>query len=208
MKKKVMFSIWILTLVFYFYAESSKVFAQEPATAAPIPPPKTVTSSSQETLDVVFGAFKSYRHSSGWFSMSVPENWTISEKSVEGEYIISITDPTENAAFVGRVWSSPDNMTEDELETILTTFLNDSLSDFLNFKLGIPTQIDGKAKINFKYDSVIEAKTYPMIGESFIEQNGGIVGLTNFILPKDQSVKKRDLINKMINSIKINPRNL
>ncbi|CAN5685916.1 hypothetical protein BH20ACI4_BH20ACI4_17110 [soil metagenome] len=207
MKKNVMFSIWVLALVFYFCADSSKVFSQEPATGAPVPPPKPVTSSSQKTLDVVFGAFKSYRHSSGWFSMSVPENWTISEKSVEGEYIISVTDPTENAAFVGRVWSSPDNMTEDELETVLTMFLNESLSDFLNFKLGIPTQIDGKVGINFKYDSVIEAKTYPMIGESFIEQNGRIIGLTNFILPKDQSVKKRDLINKMINSIKINPRN-
>lgn len=203
MKKNVMLSIWALTIVFYFCAESPGVFAQEPATGAPLPPPKTAPPSKQETLDIVFGAFKTYRHPSGWFSMSVPENWTITEKSVEDEYIISIMDPTENAAFVGRVWSSQDTMTADVLEDILTVFLNDSLGDFKNFTLGDPIQKSGKVGITFKYDSVVDGKSYPMIGESFIEQNGRIFGLTNFILPKDQYDKKKDAVNKMINSIKI-----
>lgn len=208
MKKNVMHSICVLATAFCFFALSHVVYGQEPAAGEPVTPPKTQRKFKQETLEIVFGAFKNYAHPSGWFSMSVPENWIITENSVEDEYIISITDPTENAAFVSRVWSSQDQLTADVLENILTTFLNDSLSDFKNFSLGNPTRTNGRIGISFKYDSVIDNDSYPMIGESFIEQNGRIVGLTNIIIPKDQSVKKRDLVNKLINSIKINPKNL
>lgn len=207
MKKNIMLSIWALTMVFYFFAGSTEVFAQSPAAGSPKPGTTTPPPAKQETLEIVFGAFKNYKHPSGWFTMSVPENWKITEKSNDGEYIISILDPTENAAFVGRVWSSSTKLIEDDLEFILTTFLNDNLSDFDNFKLGIPTRTNGKVSINFTYDSVMDKKTYPMIGESFIEQNGQVVGLTNFIIPKDQSVRKKALVNRMINSIKINPGN-
>ncbi len=63
MKKNLMLSIWALTIVFYFCAESPGVFAQEPATGAPLPPPKTAPPSKQETLDIVFGAFKTLQAS-------------------------------------------------------------------------------------------------------------------------------------------------
>lgn len=207
MKKNLLFLIGAFTLVFYFFANASEVFAQSPAAGSPKPGATAPPPVKQETQEIVFGAFKNYRHSSGWFSMSVPENWNITDKSNDDEYIISILDPSENAAFIGRIWSSTTKLSDDDLEYILTTFLNDNLSDFDNFKLGSPVKTNGKVSINFTYDSVMDKKIYPMIGESFIEQNGQVVGLTNFILPKDQSVRKKALVNRMINSITINPGN-
>lgn len=206
MKNNVMLSIRALTIVFCLFAIFSGVYAQEPATGAPMPTTKTQPPTTLETLEVVFGTFKNYRHSSGWFSMSVPENWTISEKNVEGEYVISVTDPTENGAFVARVWSSEDQYTDDELGNLLKLFLNDSLSDFLNFKLGNAAQKNGsRVGINFTFDSEIDEGTFPMVGDSFIEQKGRIVGLSNLIMPKDQYNRKKDAVNRMLNSIKINP---
>ncbi len=202
-----MLSICALTMVLYFYAGSSVVYGQEPAAGSPKTPAKTATPTKQETQEVVFGTFKNYKHSSGWFSMSAPENWTINETSIEGEYIISIIDPTENGAFVARVWSSQDRMTEDELSSLLKKFLNYNLSDFPNFKLGDSTQKNKRVGIRFTYDSIIDEKSYPMIGDSFIEQKESIVGLSNLMIPKDQYDKKINVINKMMNSININPGN-
>lgn len=201
MKKNVMLPIRAITIVFCLFAVFSGIYAQGSAGDAPKPQSPT----TEETLEVVFGTFKNYKHSSGWFSMNVPENWTISEKSVEGEYIISVTDPTENAAYVVRVWSSQEQMSDVELEDLLKLFLNDSLSSFLNFKLGNAAQKNGRVAINFTYDSEINEKSYPMVGDSFIAQNGSIVGVWNLLMPKEQYNKKKNVVNKMLDSIKITP---
>lgn len=211
MKKNVMLPIWILTIAFCFYVESPVVSAQDHGTTTPKPtqtkpPTQTETTTTPETQEVVFGAFKSYTHSSGWFSMSVPGNWTINDKSVENELIISLADPTGNAVFIVRVWLRQSRMTEDEMTSLLRKFLTDRMSDFQNFSMGDPkTQKDGSIGMYFKYDAVVNMKAYPMYGDTFIEQKGRMVGLSSFIMPKDQYDKKKDDTYKMINSVRINP---
>ena len=208
MKKRMSSPLCIFMFVLCVCAGWTASSAQDhgvPTKPVETKPQPQQTSPTQETKEIIFGEFKNYAHSSGWFSMSVPNNWTVADKSNGSELIITIMDPTENAVLVIRVWTRQTQMTQEEKDNILKGFLNNTMSKFLNFTMGEPKiQADGSTGIFFKYDSVVENKSYPMYGNSFIDQKGNLVGLINLIIPEDQYNKKKDSALKFINSFSLN----
>lgn len=164
------------------------------------------TSPPEKTRDIVFGEFKPYTHATRWFSMIVPANWTVKEKTVDSEVIVSLIDPTENGVFVIRVWKSETRMTEKQKADAVKLFLDETMSKFPKFSKTEPkAQGDGVVTASFVYDSVVQNKTFPMSGYTSIVDKGNLAGFINLILPTDQHAQKIESARKMISSFRLDP---
>jgi tetratricopeptide (TPR) repeat protein len=165
--------------------------------------PATPASNSR-TQEVEFGTPRVYDHKSGWFSMSIPENWKVTDKSSADEVIVSLADPTENAIVVVRVYSPNRGSTQSELGESLRAFVNDRMSSFDGFSAGdLRSQKDGSIGLSFKYNQPLEGKNYQMYGDAFIEQHNGLVGILALVMPQDQyDTKKKDAYD-LLNSFRV-----
>lgn len=161
--------------------------------------------SQEQTKDVVFGPFKAYNHRSGWFTMDLPTNWSIKDASKNNEVILSISDPSVNAALSVHVWEQSTPL-EGGPAKYLKDYLNQTLSSFKNFSQGEPKiQKDGSTGIYFKWDEPISSGTVRMWGDAFIEQRGGLVGMVVFLIPEEQYQKKKDQAYRLVNSFGLTP---
>ena len=166
--------------------------------------PSSSTSSSSRTQEIMFGAPRLYEHKSGWFSLSIPENWKVEDKSSESEAIVSLYDPTQNAIVVVRVYSPARGHTQAELGDLLKTFVNERMSSFDGYNAGdLRTQKDGSIGLAFKYNQVLEGKNFPMFGDAFIEQHNGLVGILALVMPKDQYDAKQKEAYELLNSFRV-----
>ena len=158
----------------------------------------------QKTQEIVFGPVRTYDHKSGWFSLTVPGNWNVSDKSAEGEVIVSIVDPTENGVIVVRVYQPSRGYTQAALGDLLKGFLNESMGSFDGFSMGeAKSQRDGSLGFYFKYNSVVEGVTYKMSGDAFIEQHNGLIGVLTLIMPQEQYEAKQKAANEVVNSFRV-----
>lgn len=164
----------------------------------------TPSPSSGRTQEIVFSAPRLYEHKSGWFAMSIPENWKIQDKSSGDEVIVSLADPTENAIVVIRVYSPTRGFTQSELGESLRTFVNDRMSSFDGYAAGdLRPQKDGSIGLSFKYNQTLEGKNYQMYGDAFIEQHNGLVGILALVMPQDQYDAKKKEAYDLLNSFRV-----
>jgi serine/threonine-protein kinase len=158
----------------------------------------------QKTQEIVFGSVRTYDHKSGWFSLTIPGNWTVSDKSGEGEVIVSIIDPTENGVIVVRVYQPSRGYTQAALGDLLKGFLNERMGSFDGFSMGeAKSQRDGSLGLYFKYNSVVEGVTYKMYGDAFIEQHNGLIGVLTMIMPQEQYEAKQKSAYEVVNSFRV-----
>lgn len=158
----------------------------------------------QKIQEIVFGPVRTYDHKSGWFSITIPGNWTVSDKSAEGEVIVSIIDPTENGVIVVRVYQPSRGYTQAALGDLLKGFLNERMGSFDGFSMGeANSQRDGSLGLYFKYNSVVEGITYKMSGDAFIEQHNGLIGVLTLIMPQEQYEAKQKAAYEVMNSFRV-----
>jgi serine/threonine-protein kinase len=161
-------------------------------------------SVQQKTQEIVFGPVRTYDHKSGWFSLTIPGNWKVTDKSGEGEVIVSIIDPTENGVIVVRVYQPSRGYTQAELGDLLKGFLNERMGSFDGFSMGeAKSQRDGSLGLYFKYNSVVEGVTYKMNGDAFIEQHNGLIGVLTLIMPQEQYETKQKAAYEIMNSFRV-----
>lgn len=166
-------------------------------------PPNSVFVQKM-TQEIIFGTPQTYTHKSGWFSMSVPSNWKVTDKSDALEVILSIADPTENGIMVIRVYQPGKEYSRTELEALVKGFLNERMGSFEGFSMGeTKSQNDGSLGIYFKYDSKVENVTYKMNGDTFVEQHNGLVSVLTLIMPQDQYEAKQKAAYEMVNSFRL-----
>jgi len=166
--------------------------------------PAAHVAGQQKTQEVVFGAPRTYNHKSGWFSLSMPGNWNVTDKSADGEVIVSIADPTENGILVIRVYKPSKGYTQAELGELLKSFLNERMGSFDGFTMGeLKSQRDGSLGLYFKYNSVVDGVTYKMYGDTFIEQHNGLIGVAALIMPQEQYEAKQKAAYEMVNSFRV-----
>ena len=164
----------------------------------------TPSPSSGRTQEIVFSTPKLYEHRSGWFAMSIPENWKVTDKSSADEAIVSLTDPTENAVLVIRVYSPTTGFTQSQLGESLRQFVNERMSSFDAYAAGdLRPQKDGSIGLSFKYNQAVEAKNYQMYGDAFIEQHNGLVGILALVMPQDQYDAKKKEAYDLLNSFRV-----
>lgn len=159
---------------------------------------------AKKTNEILFAAPRVYNHKSGWFSLSLPGNWSVADKSDESEVIVSLADPTENGILVVRIYRSGKVYTEPELAALLKAFLNERLGTFDGFSMGEQqSQRAGSLSLYFKYDSVVEGVAYKMNGDAFMEQRNGLLAVLTLIIPQDQYEQKKKAAYEMVNSFRL-----
>lgn len=173
--------------------------AQTPATGTP-----PNIAGTKKTNEIVFGPSRVYNHKSGWFSLSAPGNWSITDKSDDSEVVVSLADPTENGILVVRIYRPGKQYSPAELGALLKAFLNERLGSFDGFSMGEQkSQRDGSLGLYFKYDSVVQGVTYKMNGDAFIEQHNGLIAVLTLIMPQDQYEQKKKAAYEMVNSFRL-----
>jgi tetratricopeptide (TPR) repeat protein len=172
-----------------------------PPTASPS---TGTTSPSTGTKEIIFGPPRTYEHKSGWFAMSIPENWNVTDKSSEDEVIVSFADPTENAIVVVRVYSQTSGFTQSQLGESLRTFVNERMGSSDGYTAGdLRPQKDGSIGLSFKYNQLLQGKNYQMFGDAFIEQHNGLVGVLALVMPQEQYDAKKKEAYDLLNSFRV-----
>ena len=158
------------------------------------------------TRDVVFGDFKTYKDPKNLFTVDLPANWDVKDKSDSDEINLSINDPSENAAVSIHVWTQ-DKPLPGGPSAYLSNYLKTTVATLTNYTQGEPkVQKDGSTGIYFKWDeNSKEVGMVKMWGDSFIEQKGNVVGLIIFLIPEEQYTLKKDQAYHLINSFHIVP---
>jgi hypothetical protein len=155
-------------------------------------PKVEAAAAAQQTpsKEIVFGKLKPYDHKSGWFTISIPENWTPKDGSFGDQAILTALDETTNGAFAIRAYPSKE-LTQSEIAVALRQYMHDTMAALPGFTMGdTANNPDGSVGLVFHYDQKIETETFKMYGEVLMKQNNGILGWILFLLPQDQSAAK------------------
>ena len=187
---------WVVVLVFGCIAiTSASALAQGGAKPAPSP--------ALKSKEVVFGAFKTYIHPTKTFSIDLPNNWSIDDSSTATETIVKSADPNTNAVVVIHVWKQPGALAGGSTQ-FLRIFLATTVATLPNYTEGVPkVQKDGSVGIYFKYDQTVDAGTFNMWGDAFIQREGNLVGMLFFLIPNEQYKLKMTSAYGLINSFKL-----
>ncbi len=194
-------------------ADDSSTLETPTATKPSSPNPSTdssspSTSSTGRTFDfqpVRINSLTSYTHPQQVFSLQVPAGWKLKDTSKSGEVIINWTDPTRNGALVADIFDVDYDPTQDDLTTLLETFLEDTFSDEPDFFLEEPNpQKDGSVLLVWGYTGTATGNIkIPLLGNSFIERQGDRIAILTFVVPSEQFKDLEGSLNKIINTYQI-----
>jgi hypothetical protein len=163
-----------------------------------------IAARRQSAPEVTFGPVHTYTHSTGRFSISVPDNWVGAENSVAGEVETIFVDPTDTAVLMARVATPPRELAQPELEQFLKQFLNDRLGKAEQFAIAaVAPQNSGSVGLSFGYNEHSPRGTYKMRGDAFIAQQSGTISVRLLVLPDDQYVTKKSSAYEVINSFRL-----
>jgi hypothetical protein len=161
------------------------------------------TSPQSPSSEVIFGKLKAFDHKSGWFTISLPENWAINEAGNADEAIVAVSDPTKNAALILR--ASPSKaLSQPEMGAAVKKYVQDTMGTVPNFTIGDPTGVeDGSVGVVFHFTQSTNNQTFKMYGLAVMKQNNGIQGLLLFVIPQDQYDAKSSSTYAVIGSFNI-----
>ncbi len=176
---------------------------QKPPTSTPVPKSKWVTQP------VKFGKIKLYEHSSGWFDIKVPENWTETDNSTDNEAIVSFADPTQNAAVFVDVYANDTELSKAEMSKQLDTFVQKSYKKLDKFKANKPEvlkDLNGSGQV-FLYKSKLDnGKEVTMYGDAYLEQHDNtLMTLVVLLLPEEQYQTIKKQAYEIVNSVTAHP---
>ena len=181
------------------------VFAQgqKPPISTPVPKSKWVTQP------VKFGKMKLYEHSTGWFDLKVPDNWTEEDNSKEGEAIVSFTDPTQNAALVIDVYPDDTKLSKADMGKQLDAYIQKSYKKLTKFKSNKPEDLKSLngAGAGFQYQTKLDNnKLVTMYGDAYLEQHDNtLMTLVVLIMPEEQYQTIKKQAYEIVNSVTAHP---
>ena len=201
-----MFALIALALVLALAACGGNTPAAAP-TAEPTAEGGTSTTLGEIQL-VEFGNLQTYTHSSGVFSIEIPENWTLQNNDKPDEIIHVWTDPTRNGGVIVDIFENDTVYTSEQLTDILRTFLENSFGSQTDFTVDEdPTeQSDGSVLLAWSYlakaDNDIDVD---LLGNSFIEQRENKVSILTTLVPSEQYEQTKEFTDEIINTYSIDP---
>lgn len=164
----------------------------------------SAAAQPKKSQDVVFGPPKPFIAADKSFSISIPNNWKITDTSTPGEAILQAADPTTNAMIVLHVLNSPAKLGDERLAKLLNLFLDQTTTTFKDFSKGEPAkQSDGSFAVYFKFNETVGEEKIPVSGDAFAQEEGGKVALIFLVMPTEQYDEKKNAAYQMINSFKI-----
>jgi hypothetical protein len=183
------------------YAQGQK----PPATSTPVPRSKWVTQP------VKFGKMKLYEHSSGWFDIKVPENWTENDNSTDNEAIVSFTDPTQNAAIFVNVYPNDTELSKEEMGEQLNNYIQKTYKKLTKFKANKPEllkSLNGAGQVFLYQTKLDNGKQVFMYGDAYLEQHDNtLMTLIVLLLPEEQYQTIKKQTYEIVNSLTAHPEN-
>ncbi len=178
-------------------------------TAAPTatPAPTIATGSSSGQLrPVVIDRLVTFQHPNGLFSIDVPDGWNVDDSSTDAAALYLWTDEAENALIIVSVSESAEQLTQDELQERLTSFV-ESFSGEQDFSMDPPEQLQsGGVQIIWSYTAQASGGVQArLLANSFIYQNGDKISLLTFGIPNEQFDDLKDSLNDILNSYEVDP---
>ena len=151
-----------------------------------------------------------FTHISKWFSLAIPQNWAIQDKSNDFAMMISADDPTSHATLFARTQLDDPLVTPATMERTLRLNLGLHFLHQPNIKnlvrdRAVP-QSDGSVRIIFTYDVIDHGKAVSMRGESYLQVHDQIfVSTLAFGAPADQFDQLHPDFLALQNSFKVYP---
>ncbi len=162
--------------------------------------------TSSKTEEIVISNLKTYTYNNNLFSIDIPQEWTLKDKSQSGEAIVVWQDKTQNALFRINLFAANGTRSKQEMTEILENHLNKIIpaETKINFTKKKPVILsDGVVRIAWSNDYPNKGENVKFSGNSFIEQRGDKISIYTFILPDDQYKKLLAPIDQIINSYRI-----
>ena len=174
-----------------------------PATATPVPRSKWVTQP------IKFGKATLYEHSTGWFDVKVPSDWTDEDKSSDAQALVTFTDPTGNGALLVNVYPNSDELSKQDMVGQLDDYIQKTFKKQTKFKASkaeAMKNLNG-ASTGFAYQTKLDnGKQINMYGDAYLEQHDNtLMSLTLLLLPEEQYQTIKKQAYEIVNSVTIHP---
>ena len=160
---------------------------------SPSPTPASVSPSPSSPSDIKLkrvniGSLVSYSYRNGLFSMDVPNNWTVTDKTNASRVFVQWEDSTRNGGIFVRMTREDNNMTLEQLGNQLHEFLDSAYKSKPDFQQGLPVaQPDNTSKVEWSFTaSADNGYKAPLQGDSYILQVGNKVAIVTFVAPQGQ----------------------
>jgi len=147
-----------------------------------------------------------YTHPSGLFSLDIPQNWELTDRSQPGEVVLLWFDPTENASIWVNIFDAPPEELPMGLEEVLQFFLQRTFGDRPNFAMERPVVgDDGSARVTWGYTKMGEDASGWWQANSFIERQGDKIAILHVFTVGSQFSELAPQMTQMVNSYRIDP---
>jgi hypothetical protein len=118
---------------------------------------------------------KEFRHSSGLFTLKVPEGWKINDRLEGGKLAVSWVDPNKNGVISIEVFPSPANANPQELVQVDRQFISTEFGDFPEFFMAeAKPQPDGSLMTVWGYSYTQEQQSARAVFNRFLQQQNGL----------------------------------
>jgi hypothetical protein len=160
-------------------------------------------SPGKELAQVEVGNLIPYTHSSGIFSMQIPENWTSEETQDPDVLTVVFTDPTVNGAIAVTIFEVSSQL--DDLGGLLRQGIESGFADQRELQINEPVaQPNGSVQITFSYKTTAQGMDVVMLGNSAIRQDENLVSITWDIIPQSQHDRLRGPLDGIAQSYQVN----
>ena len=171
-------------------------------TAAPAATLVVPVPTSEQVVPIAVADLRHYTHSSGLFSLNVPQQWVMSERTSAGELISQFTDPSANAVIVSNVLTMTEQLAPEALAATLQRELGTAYGSQPGFvQQPASQQADQGQLIIWQYQSREPGLAARMMqGRSVIRQYGQHVALLTIVVPDDQALRLQPVIAAVLGS--------
>jgi len=186
------------------YSPSPTPSSDQRADSSPSPT-QTNESSATQFKQVNIGSLNNYTYNGGLFSMNVPNNWTLTDKTDASRVFVQWIDSTGNGLIYVRMTKAESNLTLAQLGTQLQEFLNSAYKSEPDFQMSPPvTQQDNTSKIEWNLTANSNNGIKGTLkGESYILQVSDKVAIVTFGAPQEQFNNLEPMFNQIFSSYKI-----
>lgn len=157
------------------------------------------------TTPIDVGELRNYTHPDGMFSVNVPNNWNLEDRSDDDMTLINFVAPQENGLIsVMVIPAEGPRRTTGELGSLLQQSIQQGFAERGDVVVHEPElQPDGSVRVSFTYDERIDDTMVSLLGNSFIQQDADLVSILWVIVPEDQFADLQETTNAIINSYQV-----
>ncbi|HMO56349.1 MAG TPA: hypothetical protein PKC19_03260 [Roseiflexaceae bacterium] len=157
--------------------------------------------------ELVIDELTPYAYDTGLFSIDVPADWELTDRSDTGRAAVTWFPTSGFGAIFVTIYADATTLTIEDLTTNGEEFVTSVFGDDPNFEiLETSEQTDGSVLIAWASEPEIGGEPLQIVGLSYIEQRGDKVSLLTGVMPRDSYDELWETaFNRIVNSYRIDP---